>query len=51
LADVAHLSTGVSTLKAEVNVTFGRLKTFIHEALAKLGLPDCDALTVAALMA
>jgi LDH2 family malate/lactate/ureidoglycolate dehydrogenase len=34
-----------------VTVTFGRLKAFIHEALAKLGLPDRDALMVAALMA
>jgi L-2-hydroxycarboxylate dehydrogenase (NAD+) len=34
-----------------VTVSFGRLKAFIHEALTKLGLPDRDALTVAALMA
>ena len=34
-----------------MTVEFGRLKAFIHEALAKLGLPDRDALTVAALMA
>jgi L-2-hydroxycarboxylate dehydrogenase (NAD+) len=32
-------------------VSFDRLKTFIHEALAKLGLPNKDAMTVAALMA
>src|SRR5882672_1404615 len=32
-------------------VTFDRLKAFIREALAKLGLPDSDAATVAALMA
>ena len=32
-------------------ITFERLKAFIHEALTGLGLPDQDALTVAALMA
>jgi L-2-hydroxycarboxylate dehydrogenase (NAD+) len=32
-------------------IPFDRLKSFIHEALTKLGLPDQDALTVAALMA
>ncbi len=32
-------------------ISFDRLKSFIHEALAKLGLPNDDALTVAALMA
>jgi L-2-hydroxycarboxylate dehydrogenase (NAD+) len=32
-------------------VTFDRLKAFIHEAMMKLGLPDADAATVAALMA
>jgi LDH2 family malate/lactate/ureidoglycolate dehydrogenase len=32
-------------------VSFERLKAFIHEAMTKLGLPDADALTVAALMA
>jgi L-2-hydroxycarboxylate dehydrogenase (NAD+) len=32
-------------------VTFDRLKAFIREAMAKLGLPDQDAMTVAALMA
>src|ERR1700731_1421008 len=35
----------------ELTVTFGQLKAFIHEALTKLGLPDSDAVTVAALMA
>jgi len=34
-----------------LTVTFDRLKAFIHDALAKLGLPDKDAITVAALMA
>src|SRR5882757_908926 len=34
-----------------MTVTFSRLKTFIHEAMTKLGLPDSDATTVAALMA
>jgi LDH2 family malate/lactate/ureidoglycolate dehydrogenase len=34
-----------------LTVTFGRLKAFIHAALTKLGLPDSDAMTVAALMA
>ena len=32
-------------------VSFDRLKAFIGEALARLGLPDLDAMTVAALMA
>jgi L-2-hydroxycarboxylate dehydrogenase (NAD+) len=32
-------------------IAFERLKSFIHEALTRLGLPDQDALTVAALMA
>src|SRR5216110_1668722 len=32
-------------------VTFDRLKAFIHEAMTRLGLPDQDAMTVAALMA
>ena len=32
-------------------VTFDRLKTFIHQSLTKLGLPDSDAMIVAALMA
>jgi L-2-hydroxycarboxylate dehydrogenase (NAD+) len=32
-------------------VTFDRLKAFIHEAMTRLGLPDRDAVTVAALMA
>ncbi len=34
-----------------MTVTFARLKAFIQEALARLGLPDQDAMTVAALMA
>jgi len=41
----------VPVLQPETTVTFGRLKAFIHEALTKLGLPDSDAMTVAALMA
>jgi L-2-hydroxycarboxylate dehydrogenase (NAD+) len=41
----------VLILQPEVTVTFGQLKAFIREALAKLGLPDSDAMTVAALMA
>jgi L-2-hydroxycarboxylate dehydrogenase (NAD+) len=32
-------------------IPFDRLKSFIHQALTKLGLPDQDARTVAALMA
>ena len=35
----------------QAGVTFDRLKAFIHEALAKLGLPEQDAAMVAALMA
>ena len=35
----------------ELTVTFERLKAFIGEAMIKLGLPDSDAMTVAALMA
>ncbi len=38
-------------MPTETIVTFGRLKAFIQEALTKLGLPDSDAMTVAALMA
>jgi LDH2 family malate/lactate/ureidoglycolate dehydrogenase len=38
-------------VQAGSGVTFDRLKAFIHEALAKLGLPDQDAMTVATLMA
>jgi L-2-hydroxycarboxylate dehydrogenase (NAD+) len=34
-----------------MTVTFERLKTFIEQAMIKLGLPDADAATVAALMA
>jgi L-2-hydroxycarboxylate dehydrogenase (NAD+) len=41
----------VRILQPELTVTFGRLKAFIHDALTKLGLPDSDAMTVAALMA
>jgi L-2-hydroxycarboxylate dehydrogenase (NAD+) len=41
----------VPILQPELTVSFGRLKLFIHEALTKLGLPDSDAMTVAALMA
>jgi len=36
---------------SEITVTFERLKAFIHASLTALGLPDPDALTVAALMA
>ena len=32
-------------------ITFERLKSFIHAALERLGLPNQDAMTVAALMA
>ena len=39
------------TLPSESTVTFDRLKSFIHEAMTRLGLPDSDAMTVAALMA
>ena len=35
----------------ELTVTFDRLKAFIGEAMTQLGLPDSDAMTVAALMA
>jgi L-2-hydroxycarboxylate dehydrogenase (NAD+) len=34
-----------------MTVTFDRLKAFIQEALTNLGLPETDAMTVAALMA
>ncbi len=34
-----------------MTVTFERLKAFIEQAMIKLGLPDADAATVAALMA
>ena len=34
-----------------MTVTFDKLKAFIQEALTKLGLPETDAMTVAALMA
>ena len=39
------------TLPSESTVPFDRLKSFIHEAMTRLGLPDSDAMTVAALMA
>jgi L-2-hydroxycarboxylate dehydrogenase (NAD+) len=42
---------GVLILQPEKTVSFSRLKAFIQEALEKLGLPDGDAATVAALMA
>jgi len=38
-------------LQTGITVTFDRLKMFIEEALKRLGLPDSDAMTVAALMA
>jgi L-2-hydroxycarboxylate dehydrogenase (NAD+) len=41
----------VRILQPELTVTFGRLKAFIEEALTRLGLPDADAATIAALMA
>jgi L-2-hydroxycarboxylate dehydrogenase (NAD+) len=41
----------VPILQPELTVSFERLKAFIHAALTKLGLPDADAMTVAALMA
>jgi L-2-hydroxycarboxylate dehydrogenase (NAD+) len=41
----------VPTLLSESTVPFDRLKSFIHEAMTRLGLPDSDAMTVAALMA
>jgi LDH2 family malate/lactate/ureidoglycolate dehydrogenase len=37
-------------MTAELIVTSGRLKAFIHEAMGKLGLPDADAAIVADLM-
>src|ERR1700750_3100458 len=43
------VATGVRMPSA--TITFERLKSFIHAALEKLGLPDQDAMTVAALMA
>src|SRR5882757_7631653 len=53
LASESHSrdKSGVPILQPELTVTFDRLKAFIHDALAKLGLPDKDAITVAALMA
>jgi L-2-hydroxycarboxylate dehydrogenase (NAD+) len=42
---------GVPILPTEPTITFDRLKSFIQEALIKLGLPDSDAATVATLMA
>jgi LDH2 family malate/lactate/ureidoglycolate dehydrogenase len=41
----------VPNLPSESTVPFDRLKSFIHEAMTRLGLPDSDAMTVAALMA
>jgi L-2-hydroxycarboxylate dehydrogenase (NAD+) len=38
-------------MTSEITVSFGRLKSFIQEAMMKLGLPEADAATVAALMA
>ncbi len=38
-------------MQTGITVTFDRLKMFIEEALKRLGLPDSDAMTVAALMA
>jgi L-2-hydroxycarboxylate dehydrogenase (NAD+) len=38
-------------MTSEITVTFGRLKSFIQEAMMKLGLPEADAATVATLMA
>jgi L-2-hydroxycarboxylate dehydrogenase (NAD+) len=45
------INAGVTSLPTSSTVTFDRLKTFIHESLTKLGLPDSDAMIVAALMA
>jgi L-2-hydroxycarboxylate dehydrogenase (NAD+) len=45
------VETGVHGLQPELKVTFERLKAFIHEAMTALGLPEQDAITVAALMA
>lgn len=39
------------TLPSESTVPFDRLKSFIHEAMTRLGLPEADAAVVAALMA
>jgi L-2-hydroxycarboxylate dehydrogenase (NAD+) len=49
--EIPTFITGVPILQPELRVTFGRLTAFIQEALTKLGLPDSDAMTVAALMA
>jgi L-2-hydroxycarboxylate dehydrogenase (NAD+) len=38
-------------MTSESTVAFGRLKSFIQEAMMKLGLPESDAITVARLMA
>src|ERR1700710_861251 len=38
-------------MTSETTVSFGRLKSFIQEAMMKLGLPETDAATVATLMA
>jgi LDH2 family malate/lactate/ureidoglycolate dehydrogenase len=37
-------------MTAELIVTSGRLKAFVHEAMTRLGLPDADAAIVADLM-
>jgi L-2-hydroxycarboxylate dehydrogenase (NAD+) len=44
-------NAGVKSLQTGITITFDRLKMFIEEALQRLGLPDSDAMTVAALMA
>jgi LDH2 family malate/lactate/ureidoglycolate dehydrogenase len=41
----------VNGLQTVPTISFDRLKMFIHQALTRLGLPDADAITVAALMA
>jgi L-2-hydroxycarboxylate dehydrogenase (NAD+) len=45
------VKSGVPNLPPEATFSFNRLKAFIQEALTKLGLPEADAATVAALMA
>jgi L-2-hydroxycarboxylate dehydrogenase (NAD+) len=52
LGDVAKgLARSEEIMTSEITVTFGRLKSFIQEAMMKLGLPESDAMTVAGLMA
>src|SRR6266849_10196888 len=46
-----HPESSRSGMQTGSTVTFDRLKAFIHEAMTRLGLPDQDAMTVAALMA